>query len=173
MRMNINSGYVICEAPLSLPLELLDRAQFPRSYGPSMKHKKTYAYICLVELAFALVAPENLGFYGFLVLINIATVLYCFGSKVTLRVKEIEYQSSFLFKRRIQRKDILRWQLQVNEFKGGAQIFSMVLKSETRDLVIEINFKLDDAFYEWFPDLRTLVEQNWFQWPRLQELDRA
>jgi hypothetical protein len=99
---------------------------------------------------------------------------YAFGAKLTLHADRLEYQSLFLFKRTLQRHHIHQWQLQI-DYVRSAEIFMLVLKSHDRDMVIrdmviELNFVMDGAFYAWFPGLETLVHDRWNQFPALRRI---
>lgn len=169
--MDTGVADVICEKRLSSQQEALDPSRYPRTYGSSNEFKKSYFLVFVAEFLFVVFIHGDINaiILGFLVLANLAAIAYFFGSKISLYADKIESQSLFIFKRVIRRNEMLGWKLQVTSLRGS-KIFSLVLKSRSKDLEFDINFKLDAAFYAWFPDLETQIQQNWQQWPQLKDL---
>lgn len=148
--------------------------RYPRFYAPSSDSKLFFLALSIGLLIFPFFFSDKyqrLFFLGFAVLVDIAYLTYAFGSKITLYKDKIEYQTSFFFKRVIRLEQIVSWQLKLSETR--APVIFLLLKSgrkDVKDMVIEVNFKPDAAFYAWFPKLQTLVEERWKQFPALESI---
>jgi hypothetical protein len=156
--------------------EARHRFRYPRTYTTSADNKKADLIGCVVLLAaftfFVMGTHRNPLIFGVCALMFVLFIAYAFGSKLTLYPDKVEYQSLFFFKRGIPYHQISRWQLRV-AYARNSEIFVLVVRSAgKRDLVAEIHFEMDAAFYAWFPQLEKLVDDMSMQYPGLQGISK-
>lgn len=148
--------------------------QYPRFYVPATATRASFVLLCLVLLAAPFLSGDKYltaFFFGLAVLVSIACIAHAFGSKLELHADKIASQGVFFFTRTMQRDQILGWQLHLTETRSPMVL--LILKparKEQKDLTIEINFRLDSAFYAWFPGLQTLVLARVKQFPALASI---